>query len=145
MRCMYCRWLCCSIYVQNVGSFVKEPNVRVTYQGGGYSVPYPVDNSDSPSVVEQSQQGISFSCISFIIPFLQLCGVSYALCLLPSLMQCCLNMILWLSWSLGIPLMELSCLVVPCLMQLSLSKDFGVCSPFYLGCFLLHPGMVCLG
>ena len=36
------------------------------YQGGGCSVPYPVYNSDSPSVVEQSQ-GTSFSCISFII------------------------------------------------------------------------------
>ena len=26
----------------------------------------PVDNSDSPSVVEQSQQGISFSCIHLL-------------------------------------------------------------------------------
>ena len=81
------------------------------------------------------------------IPLLSLslvCGVSYALCLLLSLMQCCLNMILWLSWSLGIPLMELSCLVVPCLMQFSLSEDLGFCNPFYLGYFALHPGMTYL-
>ena len=60
-------------------------------------VPYPVDKSDSPSVVEQSQQGISFSCIPFIIPHLWLCGISYALCLLPSLLQCGLEIILLLG------------------------------------------------
>ena len=42
---------------------VKKQNVRCHL-----SIPYPVDNSDSPSVVEQSQQGISFNCILFIIP-----------------------------------------------------------------------------
>ena len=62
---------------------VKKQNVSCQV-----SIPYPVDNSDSPSVVEQSQQGISFSHISFIIPCLWLCGIYYALCLLPSLLQC---------------------------------------------------------
>ena len=79
------------------GTSVKEQNVRVTYQGGSCSVPCPVDNSDSPSVVEQSQQGVSFSCILFIIPCLWLCRVSYALCLLPSLLQCRLEVILLLG------------------------------------------------
>ena len=40
------------------------------YQGyimGSCSVPWSVDNSDSPSLVEQSQQGASCSCIPFII------------------------------------------------------------------------------
>ena len=59
---------------------------------GDCSVPWSVDNSDSPSIVEQSQQDINCSCIPFIIPCLWLCGVSYALCLLPSLLQCCLEM-----------------------------------------------------
>ena len=30
-------------------------------------------------------------------------------------------------------------------MELCLSEDLGVCSPFYLGCFALHPGIACLG
>ena len=38
-----------------------------------------------------------------------------------------------------------ACPVVLCLMQLYLSKDLGFCSPFYLGCFTLHPGIACLG
>ena len=101
-----------------------------------------VDNSDSPSVVEQLQQDISFSCISFIIPLLWLCGVSYALCLLPGPLQCGLEIILLFVCSLGI---LSACPIVPCLMQLSLSEDLGVCSPFYLGCFILHPGIACLG
>ena len=76
-----------SAIISLLTTILKVQYVRVTYQGDGCSVPYPVDNSDSPSVVEQSQQGISCSCISFIIPCLWLCGVSYALCLLPSLLQ----------------------------------------------------------
>ena len=32
-----------------------------------------------------------------------------------------------------------TCPVVLCLMQLSLSKDLGFCSPFYLGCFYIAP------
>ena len=48
---------------------------------GWYSVSWSVDNSDSPSIVEQSQQGADSSCILLFIPCLWLCGVSYALCL----------------------------------------------------------------
>ena len=62
-------------------------------------VSYPVDNSDSFSVVEQSQQGVSFSCILFIIPLLWLCRVSYALCLLPILLCVALR----LSYHLVVP------------------------------------------
>ena len=42
------------------------------YIMGSCSVPCSVDNSDSPSVVEQSQQDVSCSCIPFIIPYLWL-------------------------------------------------------------------------
>ena len=42
------------------------------YKMGSCSVPWPVDNSDSYSVVEQSQQDVSCSCIPFIIPYLWL-------------------------------------------------------------------------
>ena len=31
------------------------------------------------------------------------------------------------------------------LLELCLSEDLGFCSPFYLGCFALHPGIACLG
>ena len=60
-----------------------------------------VDNSDSPSVVEPSQQRCWVWLYSFIIPCLWLCGVSYALDLLPSLLHCCWELFLWsacMSW-----------------------------------------------
>ena len=38
-----------------------------------------------------------------------------------------------------------ACPIILCLMQLNLSLDLGFCSPFYLGCFALHPGIACLG
>ena len=113
---------------------VKEHNVSCDLL-----ILYPVDNSDSLSVVEQSQQGIGFSGIPFIIPHLWLCGVSYALCLLPSLLQCGLE--IFCHWvdpkefylSLGI-----------LLMWSYASLLWGFCSLFYLGCFALYPGIACL-
>ena len=42
------------------------------YIMGSCSVLWFVDNSDSPSVMEQSQQDISCSCILSIIPYLWL-------------------------------------------------------------------------
>ena len=51
-------------------------------------VPYPADNSDSPPVVEQSQQGHSTQLQFFIDSLLRLFGVSYALCLSASPLQC---------------------------------------------------------
>ena len=42
------------------------------YIMGSCSVPWSVDKSDSPSVVEQAQQDVSCSCIPFIILYLWL-------------------------------------------------------------------------
>ena len=84
--------------------------------------------------MEQSQQRCWLWLYSFIIPCLWLCGVSYALCLLPSLLQCCLVL-----FSAALPVLMCSacrssaCPDVLCLMQLSLSDELGVCSLFYLG------------
>ena len=77
-------------------------SVRVWW--GWLSYTWLVDSSDSPSIVKQSQQGIDSSCIPLFILYLWFCGVSYALCLWSSLIQSCLEKILQLSWSLGIPL-----------------------------------------
>ena len=95
--------------------------IRVSiYNDVGYPVAV-VDNSDAASIVEQSQQRCWLQLYSFIIPCLWLCGISYALCLSPSLLQCC-----WVLLSLSS-----ACLVVLCLMQFSLSKDLGFYSLFY--------------
>ena len=51
------------------------------------SVPYPADNSDSPSVVEQSQQGIDSSCSSYL--FLMSGSVEYPIPYAPCLASCC--------------------------------------------------------
>ena len=45
----------------------------------------------------------------------------------------------------GLILRSSACPQVLSLMQLCLSKHFGLCSPFYLGCFALYPGIACLG
>ena len=46
-----------------------------------------MDNSDSPSILEQLSQGPSFSYNTFISNSSQPSDVSYALCLVPSLLQ----------------------------------------------------------
>ena len=61
----------------------------------------------------QSQQRHWLWLDSFMIPCHWHCGLSCALCLLPSLLQCCLE--------------------VFSLRELCLSKDLGFCSLFYLG------------
>ena len=38
-----------------------------------------------------------------------------------------------------------ACPQVLSLMELCLTEDLGFCSPLYLGCFALHPGIACLG
>ena len=76
--------------------------------------------------MEQSQQGIDSSCIPLFIPCLWLCGVSYALCLLPSLLECCLEMILQLSLSLGIPLNGALLVQGSLLLQPLLSRVFHI-------------------
>ena len=46
-----------------------------------------VDNSDSPSIVEELSQGLSFNCYTFISDCSYFSDVSYALCLVPSFLQ----------------------------------------------------------
>ena len=79
-----------------------------------------VDNSDSPSIVEQSQQGTGYSCIPllFLVTSSVECTMPYAF--LPSLLQCCLELFLGTA-----------CPLVLCLIQLSLSEDLGFCRLFY--------------
>ena len=96
----------CNLYNQKLQHYIKVQLCWVSPIKGVVAQVPPMDNSDSPSVVQQSQQGISFSCTSFIILLLWLCGVSYALCLLPSLLQCGLEIILLLGCSLGILLVS---------------------------------------
>ena len=98
------------------------------YTMGSCSVPWSVDNSDFPSVVEQSQQDISCSCIPFIIPYLWVWGVSYALCLLPSLLQCCPEVSLQLS---------LSCCSL--LNAVLLVQGFGLLQPLLFRVFCIAP------
>ena len=98
------------------------------------SVPWSVDNSDSPSIVKQSQQGANCSCIPFIIHFSG--SVEYPMPYASCLVSCS---VVWrCPCSSAYP-------IVLCLMQLCLSEDLGLYSPFYLGCFSLHPGIACLG
>ena len=66
-----------------------------------------------------------------VIPYTH-CGVSYALCLLSSVLQCWLEFLLvsCLSWCVLL-FKSSACPVVLCLMQFSFSKDLDFCSPFY--------------
>ena len=103
-----------------------------------------MDNSDSPSIVEQSQQGIGYSCIPllFLVSGSMEYPMPYASCLAScSIVGCCSSS-------------QLACPVVPCLMQLSLSEDLGFCCLFYLVHIhialwdslsgLVHSGIACL-
>ena len=91
-----------------------------------------VDNSDSPSVVEQLQQGHCSSCYTLLV-------------VIPSSVQCPMPYACQLaSCSMGISLSLVSVsLCSPCssLLQLSLllSPSLGLCSPFYPGYFLIEP------
>ena len=93
-----------------------------------------VNNSDSPSIVEQSQQGHDSSCNSLLtvipssvkypIPYacqLAFCNASMP-CSIPS--ECFLLCLILLCVSLC----ESSCYSLP-----------GLVAPFYLGCFLFAP------
>ena len=92
-----------------------------------------VVNSDSPSMVEQSQQGPDSSCILLFISCLWLCRVSYAICLLLSLLQCVFEIILRSSGCLVMPLDVPSC--SPCLLP-TVFSPLGFCSPFLFRVFL---------
>ena len=66
-RVLFCKVSChtTSVKVQNVCCTLFR------YTVGCCSVSWPVDNSDSPSIVEQSQQGTDSSCILLFISCLQ--------------------------------------------------------------------------
>ena len=84
--------------------------------------------------MEQSQQRCWLWLYIFIVPCLWLCGVSYALCPLPSVLQCCLEVFSAAQLVLRCsPWWNSACPLVLCLMQLSLSEDLSFCSLFYLG------------
>ena len=104
-----------------------------------------VDNSDSPSIVEQSQQGCDSSCYTLlaVIPS----SVNYTLCLSASLLQ---HGYILLHFPVSCFSVSLHSLCSSLLQLLQL----GLCSPLYSGCFLIepwdrlsdnvHPGIACL-
>ena len=97
-----------------------------------------VDNSDSPCIVEQSQQGCDSSCYTLltVIPRSVKCPIPYA-CQLASCnmaISCCILLSLCLSVSLH------SLCSSPVQQQ-----QLGLCSPFFIqGVFSLNPGIACL-
>ena len=62
------QYLIADLTISLTCTIVRVQFYKVTCQGDGCSVPYLVDNLDSPSVVEQSQKGASFSCIFIYYP-----------------------------------------------------------------------------
>ena len=102
--------------------------------------------------MEQSQQGVGCSCISVLSSCFWLCGVSYALCLLPRVLWsvvllCPVAQVVLLFCSSACPPMF-------SLKELCLSEDLGFYSLFYLVPFcnalwdslsgLMHSGIACL-
>ena len=97
-----------------------------------------VDNSDFPSVVEQSQQGPDSSCYTLlaVIPSSVMCLISCA-CQLASC-----NM--GISCGIFLSLISVS-LCSPCPSLLQQQQPLGLCSPFFIpGVFSLSPGIACL-
>ena len=68
-------------------------------------------------------------------PYHWLCGISYALCLLPSPLQCSLVSSVGVAQLIPRYSANVSQLV----------QGFRPLSPFYLGCFALYLGIACLG
>ena len=106
-----------------------------------------VDNSDSSSIVEQSQQGCGFSCncVLTVVPSSVMCPMPYAYQLAFSNVG--------IFWS--VPHVCLCvCQEVDLTLNLIRPAPTGFCNPFYLGCSLfapldslsdyVHPGVVCL-
>ena len=86
-------------------------------------VPYPTDNSGSPSVVEQSQQGHSSSCNSLLIVISD--SVGYPMPYACRLALCNVRYVLQYSarcsFSLEFPVLSDVSLISPNVMQVSLS------------------------
>ena len=119
---------------------VKEQIYRVTCQGGGCSVPYLVDNSDSSSVVGSHNKALA--SVVFCLLLLVSGSVEYPMPYAFSLASysaswrlSCSSVDPWvfcLSWSTLLNGALLVCY-------------FGPLQPFNLGCFALHHGIACLG
>ena len=94
-----------------------------------------VDNSDSPSIVEQLQQGRGSDCYTIISGHSWLYDVLYALWLSASLLQ-----------HAYIQLYSCSCSAFPVFFfSITLSiLLLGFAAPFIQGVFLLNPGIACL-
>ena len=142
------------------GTSVKEQNVWLYRCVGWYNMnlQYPryhgtnpmfllVDNSDSPSIVEQSQQGCDSSCYTLlaVVPSSGKYPIHYA-CQLASCnmgVSCCVLL----------SLVSL-CLYVPHVLLFCNTINWGSAVPFYPGCFCtepwdslsdyVHPGIACL-
>ena len=103
-----------------------------------------VDNSDSPSVVEQLQQGHGSDCYTFIRDHFWLYDVSYALCLSASFLQhgyiqvCFLFLFCDLIFPCPLFSFLISTLSPPLLAFL------GSAATFIQGVFSLNPGVACL-
>ena len=93
-----------------------------------------VDTSDSPSIVSSHNKGAGCSCISWLTLGLWLCGLSYALCLLPSLLRCCGFLLCCVSLSSNLLDCSPSC------------PQFWACAASFIHCiFAMHFGIACLG
>ena len=82
------KWFC---YLGILKEGLSTYSSLVMYKGAecyvDLLVPYPADNSDSPSVVELSQQGIDSSCCSYL--FLISGSAGYPMPYASCLSSCC--------------------------------------------------------
>ena len=109
-----------------------------------------VDNSNSPSVVEQLQQGCGSGCYSLlaVVPSSMKCLMPYA----HQLASCSMCISCYTSCSCSMSLCS-PCSSLP-LLLLPSSLSGALQPPFYPGCFLIepwdslsdyvHPGIACL-
>ena len=104
-----------------------------------------VDNSDSPSLVEQSQQGHGSSCYTLLVNLPR-----YMKCLMPyacQLASCSMGISYYApcscSYDLMFPVFFSS--ITPSSYFLLPSSSLGLCSPLFIqGVFSLNPGIGCL-
>ena len=121
------------MYNKNSMKFVKEQNVSCTscrYTMGCCSVSQSVDNSDSPSIVEQSQQNADCSCILYL--FLVSGSVEYPMPYAYCLASCSAG---W-RLSLGVLLVSQCLLMFPLVLPVYCHFIWAFVAPFIKG--LLH-------
>ena len=125
------------------GPSVQEQYVGCTlcrYTMGCCSVPWSVDNSDSPSTVEQSQQGADSSCILCL--FLVSGSVEYPIPYAYCLASCSVG---W-RISLGVLLVSWCLLTFPLVLPVycSSSLSFGLLQPLLFRVFHIVPWVMCI-